>query len=97
MFGDIGTEQYRIVLYPHSSRIRLNFRVDALSCQDRSSVDAMDSSTADDVPPVKRRDASASSAQALTHSGIHTEQGKPEALPMGKRAVRQADRAAGKG
>jgi hypothetical protein len=54
-----------------------------------SGADATESSAADDTPPVERRD--------LTHSGTHMEQGKPEALPLGKRAVRQADGAAGKG
>jgi hypothetical protein len=37
-----------------------------------SSTDATKSSAADDAPPVKRRD--------LTHSGTHSEQGKP--LPL---------------
>jgi hypothetical protein len=60
----------------------------------KARVDAMDSSTADDVPPVKRR--------GLNHSGIHTEQGKPLLLLVGisqpgKRDVRRADRCRGKG
>jgi len=47
------------------------------------------SPAADVVPPVERRD--------LTRSGIGTEHGKPVALPLGKRAARRADGAAGSG
>lgn len=62
-----------------------------------SSTGVLTSPVADVVPPAERRDASPSSAQALTQAGMQTKRDKPEALPMGKRAVRQADRAAGKG
>jgi hypothetical protein len=47
------------------------------------------SPAADVVPPAQRRD--------LTRWGIDAEHGKPVALPPGKRAVRRADGAAGRG
>jgi len=57
---------------------------------------APNSPDADDAPPAERRD--------LTHSGTHSERGKPVVLPHwdqlsreGKRAARQAQGAAGMG
>lgn len=38
---------------------------------------------ADAAPPAERSDASAASAQALTHTGTHAERGKPDVLPDG--------------
>jgi hypothetical protein len=55
-----------------------------------SSVEAAKSSTADVVPPAKK-------ARPNPFSATHSERGKPIVLPLGKRAARQADRAAGKG
>ena len=50
---------------------------------------AVVSPDADAAPPANRWD--------LTRTGMYTERGKPDVLPLGKQAVRQADRAAGKG
>jgi hypothetical protein len=49
-----------------------------------SGADATKSSAADEVPPVKRRD--------LTHSGTHTEQGKPTSLPADSHRPGKASR-----
>jgi hypothetical protein len=49
------------------------------------------------APSANRRDTSASSVQALTHAGTQAERGKPNGLPLGKRAVKRVDRTVGKG